>query len=68
MNRDENSRALHFEGQEAAAYLGVSYWLLLEMAKRGEVPHIRAGKLVLFRKEALDDWMRQQEQLSVREG
>jgi hypothetical protein len=24
--------------------------------------------LVLFRKEALDDWMRQQEQLSVREG
>ena len=56
------------KAREAAAYLGVSYWLLLEMAKRGEVPHIRAGKLVLFRKEALDDWMRQQEQLSVREG
>ena len=56
------------KAKEAAAYLGVSYWLLLEMAKRGEVPHIRAGKLVLFRKEALDDWMRQQEQLSVREG
>ena len=56
------------KAKEAAAYLGVSYWLLLEMAKRGEVPHIRAGKLVLFRKEALDDWMRQQEQLSIREG
>jgi excisionase family DNA binding protein len=56
------------KAREAAAYLGVSYWLLLEMAKRGEVPHIRAGRLVLFRKEALDDWMRQQEQLSVREG
>lgn len=56
------------KAKEAAAYLGVSYWLLLEMAKRGEVPHIRAGRLVLFRKEALDDWMRQQEQLSVREG
>ena len=56
------------KAREAAAYLGVSYWLLLEMAKRGEVPHIRAGKLVLFRKEALDDWMRQQERLSVREG
>jgi len=56
------------KAREAAAYLGVSYWLLLEMAKRGEVPHIRAGKLVLFQKEALDDWMRQQEQLSVREG
>ena len=56
------------KAREAAAYLGVSYWLLLEMAKRGEVPHIRAGRLVLFRKEALDAWMRQQEQLSVREG
>ena len=56
------------KAREAAAYLGVSYWLLLEMAKRGEVPHIRAGRLVLFRKEALDDWMRQQEQLSIREG
>jgi excisionase family DNA binding protein len=56
------------KAREAAAYLGVSYWLLLEMAKRGEVPHIRAGRLVLFRKEALDAWMRQQEQLSIREG
>ena len=24
------------KAREAAAYLGVSYWLLLEMAKRGE--------------------------------
>ncbi len=56
------------KAREAAAYLGVSYWLLLEMAKRGEVPHIRAGRLVLFRKEALDAWMRQQEKLSIREG
>ena len=56
------------KAREAAAYLGVSYWLLLEMAKRGEVPHIRAGRLVLFRKEALDRWMDEQERSNFREG
>jgi len=56
------------KAREAAAYLGVSYLLLREMAKRGEVPHIRAGRLVLFRKEALDRWMDEQERSNFREG
>ncbi len=54
--------------KEAAKYLGISYWLCLEMCKRGEVPHIRAGSRVLFRRESLDQWMAAQEQASVREG
>ena len=57
-----------FKAREAAEYLGVSYWLILEMAKRGEIPHIRAGRLVLFRKEALDRWMDEQERNNFREG
>ncbi len=54
--------------KEAAKYLGISYWKVLEMAKRGEIPHIRAGSRVLFRRESLDQWMLEQEQASVGEG
>ena len=55
-----------FTAKEASAYLGISYWLILEMAKRGEVPHFRAGKIVLFRQQTLDDWMGWQEQLNAK--
>jgi excisionase family DNA binding protein len=47
--------------KEAAAYLGISYWLILEMAKRHEIPYIACGSRKLFRKEALDKWMEEQE-------
>lgn len=56
------------KAKEAAGYLGISYWLILEMAKRGEIPHIRAGSRVLFRRESLDGWMDEQEQANVGEG
>ncbi|WP_434642691.1 excisionase family DNA-binding protein [Thermoanaerobacterium thermosaccharolyticum] len=51
--------------KEAAQYLGVSYWLLLEMAKRHEVPYIACGSRKLFRKEALDRWMEEQEKKAL---
>lgn len=47
------------DAREAAKYVGVlSYWTLLEMAKQGKVPHIRVGRRVFFRAEALDEWVR----------
>jgi len=47
------------DAKEAARYLGVlSYWSLLDLAKRGEVPHVRVGRRVFFRAEALDAWVR----------
>lgn len=51
----------------AAKYLGFSYWKLLEMVKAGDMPHIRAGNRLLFRKETLDAWLTQQEQASTRD-
>ncbi len=54
--------------KQAAGYLGVSYWKILDMAKQGEIPHIRAGSLVLFRQETLDRWLASQEKESVSEG
>lgn len=46
---------------EAAKYIGISYWLLLDMAKKNEIPVIRCGRRKLFRKETLDRWMSNQE-------
>lgn len=50
--------------KSAAAYLGISYWKLLEMIKAKQIPHIKVGKRYLFRVEALDRWMANQEVLN----
>jgi len=47
--------------KEAAQFIGVSYWLLLEMVKRGDLRPIRAGRKYLFRRETLDAWMNRQD-------
>lgn len=50
---------------EAAEYLGTSYWNLLQMAKKGLIPHIRIGRRVLFRQESLETWLANQESHSL---
>ncbi|MEW6425191.1 MAG: helix-turn-helix domain-containing protein [Bacillota bacterium] len=50
----------------AAEYIDVSYWKLLELAKAGRIPHIRIDGRLLFRREALDKWLEQQEQASLK--
>ncbi|WP_458411467.1 excisionase family DNA-binding protein [Schinkia sp. CFF1] len=56
---------LTISAKKAAELLGVSYWQILEMAKRKEVGHIRCGKRVLFRVETLESWMKEQEKQSM---
>ncbi len=51
-----------FNAQEAAKYLGISYWLILELVKRGKLNCISAGGRKLFRQQALDLWMSRQEE------
>ena len=51
--------------KEAAEYLGISYHLLLDLAKKSMVPHVRAGKRVLFRTSSLENWMNEQEEQSI---
>lgn len=50
--------------QETASYLGVSKDLIYSMAKMGELPAVKIGRRILFRKEALDRWMQAQEMMS----
>lgn len=54
------------KAREAAKYLNISYWKILDMAKKNEIPHIRIGKLVLFRRETLDSWLAHREAASVK--
>lgn len=61
----ESPKRATVTAREAAEYIGVSYWLLLEMAKRKEIPAIHAGRRVLFRVETLDRWMSGQEEKAV---
>ncbi|WP_314728321.1 excisionase family DNA-binding protein [Bacillus sp. Marseille-Q3570] len=51
--------------KQAAEYVNVSYWLILEMAKRKRIPHYRVGKRVLFSKEGLSEWIKAQESSSI---
>lgn len=55
------------EAQEVAEYLRVSYWTLLEKAKKGHVPCVRIGRRVLFSQEGLDQWIEEQEAQSIRQ-
>jgi excisionase family DNA binding protein len=43
---------------EVAALLQIRYKTVLELAKRGEIPHFRVGRLVRFDEAALTDWIR----------
>lgn len=51
--------------KETAEYLGVSYWLVTQLVKRKQIPCSRVGGKVLFRKEALDNYLKKQEDASI---
>lgn len=66
MTEQQNAyQRVTMDAKEAAAWVGVSYWLILELAKKKEIPAIRAGGRVLFRAESLSKWMDQQEAKSM---
>ncbi|HOT77159.1 MAG TPA: helix-turn-helix domain-containing protein [Candidatus Wallbacteria bacterium] len=53
------------DAKKAAQLLGISYWSLLEMCKRGEVPYISIGKKRLFREQSLLQWINELERQST---
>ena len=50
------------DGKQAAQYLKISYCSVITRAKKGLLPSFTIGSRVLFRKESLEEWMREQEQ------
>jgi len=43
--------------QEAAIYLGISYWTLRDLIFRGEVPHVKIGRRILVDRLDLDAFL-----------
>ena len=51
--------------QEAAAYLGISYWTLRDLTFRGELPHVRIRRRILIDRLDLDAYL---DRVKIREG
>lgn len=50
---------------EAADYLKISYWTVLEKAKKGTIPCVKIGARVLFSQEGIDAWIESRENQSI---
>jgi len=51
---------LSMRPREAALALGISERLLWEWTRRGLVPHVRIGGVVVYPTDALRDWLQKQ--------
>ena len=52
--------------RETADYLGISYWLVNQLVRRREIPCARVGGRVLFRVQALDEYLKEKEEKSFK--
>lgn len=53
-------KPLALRPRQAAAALGIGQRLLWDLTKRGEIPHIRLGRAVVYPIESLRRWLDQQ--------
>lgn len=51
--------------KEASEYLRISYWLVIQLVKRNEIPHHKWGKRIFFNKEILDEFIMQKEKTTL---
>ena len=52
--------------KETAEYLGISYWLVNQLLRRKQIPCARVGGRVLFRVQALDEYLKEKEESSIK--
>ena len=52
--------------QEAAEYLHMSYWNLMDLVRRKKIPNIRYSRKVFFRKSTLDNFIDELEASSMK--
>lgn len=51
--------------KEAAEYLGISYWLTNQLVRRKQLPCSKIGGKILFRVQALDEYLTKKELDSI---
>lgn len=47
--------------EEVAELIGMRVDFVYALARRDEIPHLRFGRTVRFRSEALEEWLRESE-------
>ena len=52
--------------KEASEYLGISYWLINQLVRKKQIPCSKVGGKFLFRVKALEEYLSEKEQASVR--
>ena len=52
--------------KETAEYLGISYWLVNQLVRRKQIPCSRVGGRVLFRVQALNEYLKEKEENSIK--
>lgn len=52
--------------KETAEYLEISYWLVNQLVRRKQIPCARVGGRVLFRVQALDEYLKEKEEKSLK--
>ena len=52
--------------KETAEYLGISYWLVNQLVRRKQIPCVRVGGRVLFRVQALEEYLKEKEENSIK--
>jgi excisionase family DNA binding protein len=50
---------------EIAEYIGVHVDTIYTMVRQKQIPHVRVRRRILFSRETIDSWMRDQEQKSL---
>ncbi len=51
-----------------ADFIGISEWKLRDMANKKQIPHFRAGRILLFRRSSVLEWMERQEAAAMEQG
>ena len=52
--------------KETSEYLGISYWLVNQLVRKKQIPCARVGGRVLFRVQALDEYLKEKEENSIK--
>ena len=52
--------------RETAEYLGISYWLVNQLVRRKQIPCARVGGRILFRVQALNEYLKEKEENSIK--
>ena len=53
----EQPNRLAVRPRDAARILGISERTLWSLTKKGEIPHVRTGRVVLYSIAALEEWL-----------